>query len=444
MRGRRIDNRPALVRKRTPPADDWGYFVCFHDIVGAGVCEVTDFFEPAGRGVQHASLRAANRRAVLSTIAFNPGISNADVSRRTGLAPQTASAIVAELDDDGLISRGDVLRGRRGQPATPLFLKLDAAYSIGVDVGFRHIDIVLVDLSAQPLGRYRRDFDFLDARTILPEVIEALHGLIGRLTERQRERLIGIGVATPTNIARTIGLVDAPAEQAELWKALDLAAELQQAMGIPALWFNNGNAGCWAELVMHPAPRPGNFIYLYVDTFLGAGLIAEHNLWEGPTGNSASLGSMLVCRPDGSGREFGHVLASTMALDRRLAAAGIARASANPADWPWDEWEPQVAPWLAECGDALAQIIMNSAAVIECDLVVVDGALPRPVLERLLSETRRALTELPVLTFERPHVEGGRLGQDAMPLGAAFMPIFRKYFSRDLRDMASWELAPAG
>ena len=48
-----------------------------------------------------------------------------------------------------------------------------------------------------------------------------------------------------------------------------------------------------------------------------------------------------------------------------------------------------------------------------------------------------------MLTFERPNVMTGRLGQDAMPLGAAFMPIFRKYFSRNLRDMASWELAPA-
>jgi predicted NBD/HSP70 family sugar kinase len=381
---------------------------------------------------------------VLSTIAFNPGISNADVSRRTGLAPQTASAIVAELDDDGLISRGDVLRGRRGQPATPLFLKLDAAYSIGVDVGFQHIDIVLVDLSAQPLARYRRDFEFLDAATIVAELTEAVRGLLGKLTAAQRLRLIGIGVATPTNIARKIGLLDIPAEQAKAWLSLDLAAELERSIGIPTLWFNNGNAGCWAELVMHPAPRPGNFIYLFVDTFLGAGLIAEHNLWEGPTGNSANLGSMLVCRSDGSGREFGHVLASTMALDRRLANAGIEHAATNPADWPWAEWEEQVAPWLAQCGDALAQIILNSAAVIECDLVIVDGAIPPPVLDRLLAETRRALAELPVLTYERPRVEGGRLGQDAMPLGAAFLPIFRKYFSRDLRDMASWELAPTG
>ena len=405
---------------------------------------MTDFFEPAGRGVQHASLRAANRRAVLTTIGFNPGISNADVSRRTGLAPQTASAIVAELDDEGLINRGDVLRGRRGQPATPLFLKLDAAFSIGVDVGWQHIDIVLVDLSAQPIARYRRDFAFIDARTVIPELLGALNDLLGKLSAAQRRRLIGIGVASPTNIARKIGLIDAPPDQVELWKTLSIATEIERATGVHTTWFNNGNAACWAELVMRPAPRPASFIYLYVDTFLGAGIVAEHNLWEGPTGNSANLGSILVCQADGSGREFAHLLASTMALDRLLVEAGITRPVADPAEWPWEEWESVVAPWLARCGDALAQLIMSTAAVIECDLAVVDGAMPRPILERLLAETRAALDRLPVLTFERPSVTTGHLGQNAMPLGAAFMPIFRKYFSRNLRDMASWELAPIG
>jgi len=402
---------------------------------------VTDFFEPAGRGVQHSSLRAANRRAVLTTIAFNPGISNADVSRRTGLAPQTASAIVTELDDEGLISRGDVLRGRRGQPATPLFLKLDAAYSIGVAVGWQHIDIVLVDLAAQPIERYRRDFAYVDGTTVVAEVHAAVEGMLAKLNAEQRRRLIGIGIASPTNIGRNTYLLDAPAEQAEAWKALDISAEIAKATGVTTLWFNDGNAACWAELVMTPAPRPANFAYLHVDTFLGAGLVAEHNLWEGATGNSANLGSMLVCKPDGT-RDFGHLIASIHALERRLEKAGITVPRTNPLEWPWDEWETHVAPWLVSCGEALAQIILNSAAVIEFDLVVIDGVMPKPLIERLRTETERALAVLPVLTFDRPRLITGRLGQDAMPLGAAFMPIFRKYFSRYLNDMASWELAP--
>jgi predicted NBD/HSP70 family sugar kinase len=402
---------------------------------------VTDFFEPAGRGVQHASLRAANRRAVLTTIAFNPGISNADVSRRTGLAPQTASAIVAELEQEGLLSRGDVLRGRRGQPATPLFLKLDAAYSIGVDLGWRHVDIVLVDLSAQPIARYRRDYAYIDGRTIVGEIVSSIGDLLLKLDGAQRRRLIGIGIASPTNIARNIASMGAPSEQTELWQGLDLRAEVEKALDLTTIWFNDGNAGCWAELVLMGQPRPANFAYLHMGTFLAAGLVAEHNLWEGPTGNSANLGSMLVLRPDGA-RDFGHMIASIRALELGLNAAGIELPQTNPVEWPWAEWEPYVAPWLAACSEALAQIIHNTAAVLEFDLAIIDGDLPRPLLDRLLLETQLAVENLPVMTFDRPRLAVGRLGQDAIPLGASFMPIFRKYFSRDLRDMASWELAP--
>ncbi len=402
---------------------------------------MTDFFEPAGRGVQHASLRAANRRAVLTTIAFNPGISNADVSRRTGLAPQTASAIVTELERDGLLTRGEVLRGRRGQPATPLFLKLNAAYSIGCHVGWQHIDIILVDLSAQPLGRYRRDFAYLDGRTIVDELVSAIKGLLARLDIAQRERLTGIGIASPTDIARNISALGAPAEQTELWEKIDLRAAIEDGTDINTVWFNDGNAACWAELVMMPQPRPANFAYLQVGTFLAAGLVAEHNLWEGPTGNSANLGSMLVSGPDGS-RDFGHLIASIRALELRLEAAGIKVPATDPLDWPWGEWEPHVAPWLTACAGALAQIILNTAAVLEFDVAVIDGVMPRPLLERLLAETEHALGQLPVITFDHPKLALGKLGHDAMPLGASFMPIFRKYFSRDLRDMSSWELAP--
>jgi predicted NBD/HSP70 family sugar kinase len=333
------------------------------------------------------------------------------------------------------------LRGRRGQPATPLFLKLAAAYAGGSVVGWQYIEVVLVDLAAEPIARYRRDFAWVDGSTVVAELLGALEDMLGRLDAKQRRRLVGIGISSPTNIARNIEALGAPPEQAALWRDLDLSAEVEKATGIPTAWFNIGNAACWAELVMMPAPRPASFAYLYVGTFLGAGLVAEHNLWEGPTGNSANLGSMLVCKPDG-GRDFGHLIASLQSLKERLAAAGIALPLSNPLDWPWADWEPHVAGWLVECGEALAQIILNSAAVIEFDLAIIDGVMPKPIVERLLAETQRALAALPVMTFDRPRLVPGRLGHDAMPLGASFMPIFRKFFSRDLRDMASWETAP--
>lgn len=399
---------------------------------------MADFFEPAGRGVQHASLRAANRRAVLTTIAFGTGISNADVSRQTGLAPQTASAIVSELEADGLIGRGEVLRGRRGQPATPLFLQFDGAYAIGCEISWRHIDIVLVNLGSEEIGRYRRNYAWPDAITVVAEAATAITELIGKLTPQQRTRLAGVGLASPTEIASVLRSLDAPAEQTALWQTLDLRAELEAATSLPTAWFNDGTCACWAEMVMSPPPRPANFAYLFVTHFLGAGITAQHTLWEGPTGNSANLGSMLVSGPDGT-RQFGHDIASLSAFTRRLTAAGIAAPDGDPTAWPWDEWEPLVATWIADSGAALAEITFNTVAAIEVDMVIIDGALPAPLVTRLAAAADAALDRLPGLGCNRPRLIPGTLGPRATSLGAAQLPLFRKHFSRELEDMLGEE-----
>lgn len=396
--------------------------------------ELADFFEPAERGVQHASLRAANRRAVLTAIAFNPGLSNAEVSRRTGLAPQTASAIVSELEDDGLITRGEVLRGRRGQPATPLHLDYSGAYSIGCEISWQHIDVALINVGSEELGRYRRDFAYPDAQTIVEEAARAIAALVAKLSPEKQQRLAGIGLATPSNMGRLIRLIDPPEDQLSLWAELDLRSAIETATGLPTTWFNDGNCACFAEMVMSPPPRPPNLVHLFVSTYLGAGITAEHTLWEGPTGNSANLGSMLVNGHDGHPR-FGHDLASTTALSRRLAESGIRIPVDAPAAWPWQDWKEQVEPWIEEAGIAMAEIIFNTAAVLEIDQAIIDSAVPQEIVERLVDATQRALSDLDAAGFKRPRLVAGKLGAFAAPLGAAQLTLFRRHFSRNLGDM---------
>ncbi len=397
---------------------------------------MADFFQPAERGVQHASLRAANRRAVLTAIAFNPGLSNADVSRRTGLAPQTASAIVAELEKDGFVIRGEVLRGRRGQPATPLFLDFSATYGIGCEISWRHIEIVLINFGSEEIGRYRRDFAALDPDCIVDEAAGAIADLIAGLPPHRRDRITGIGLASPGHADRRPASTREPDAQCALWRDLDLRAGLEAATGLPTTWFNDGNCACFAQLVLSPPPRPANLVHLFVSTYLGAGITAEHKLWEGPTGNSANLGSMLVNGHDGN-RTVGHQVASLVALERRLSAAGIALPRTNPAAWPWAEWEAHVAPWIAAAGPAMAEIILNTAAVLEVDLAIIDSAVPPAILDRLVAATDCHLAQL---AASPPPLVAGRLGYRATSLGAGHLVLFRRHFSRDLSDMLGAEL----
>ena len=396
---------------------------------------MTDFFEPVVRGVQHANLRAANRRAVLTTIVFNSGISNADVSRRTGLAPQTASAIVADLEAEGLVLRGEVLRGRRGQPATPLLLNYDAHYSIGCEVSWDHLEIVLISLGSQEIARYRRDYRYPDADKIAAEAIGAIETLLGRLDALQRRRATDIGLAIPADICRGLELIGAPPEQIRAWRSLDLRGAIEQGIGLPVRAFGDGDAGCWAEMIMRIQPRPSRFVYLHLGTFLGSGVITEHMLRQGPPENSAMLGSMYVTAANGQ-RQFGHLVASLTPFRDALTRAGIPVPLANPRDWPWGEWEHLVAPWVATASEALATIIMNTRAALDCGLFVLDGELPAEILARLIAATRQALAELPVLSFDRPTLEAGRLGTRAVSLGAAQLPLFMRLLVDDLTALS--------
>jgi predicted NBD/HSP70 family sugar kinase len=386
-----------------------------------------DFFAPAGRGLQHASLRSANRRAVLTSIGTNPGSSIADLARLTGLAPQTASAIVGRLESDGLVVRGDVLRGRRGQPATPLYLHRDGAFSIGLEVGWRHVELILLNLRLEVIARHRRDYAYPDARTIVAECAAMVRQVLDELPVELRGRIVGIGLTSPSEIGSAVATLDAPGDQQGLWEALDLLHALQAATTLPILWFNDGNAGCWAELVAMKQPRPADLTYLHVGTFLSAGIVAEHRLWEGRNGNSANLGAMLVYDRDAYGPA--HLAASLFALGQKLAAAGIAVPDGDPLAWPWGRLEPVVSRWLDGAADALAQVIANTMAVFEFELAIIDGTMPRDLLGRLATATRQRLDGLPVMTSGALIVEG-RFGREAASRGAAALTIYRRYFSR--------------
>lgn len=396
---------------------------------------VRDAFDAGGRGLQHQGLRRVNERAVLTVIGFNPGVSNADISRQSGLAPQTVSAILADLDSAGLIIRGEVLRGRRGQPATPIFLNPEGAFAVGVEIGWRHMEVLLINLNGEVLQHRRREYGFPDAAGIVEAITAMMAAILAPLTEGQRGRLANIGVALPTNIADNLNVVGAPDAQRALWHALDLAGELRRRTGLEVNLFNDGNAACWGELIAFPRPRPADFIYFLISHFIAAGIVGEGLLWEGPSGNSANLGSMLVS--DAQGRpQAAHFIASVAALRARLAAAGFETGTAEFADWNWQGFGPVLERWLADSARALARVVFNTMTVIETRLVVIDSILPAPIVAQLVERLETELRLLPTAPYVPPQVLPGHRGALAPAVGAAELTLYRRYFSRRQADQA--------
>jgi predicted NBD/HSP70 family sugar kinase len=385
-----------------------------------------DVFDAERRGLTNLTVRRANEKTVLTVVAINRGVSNADISRLSGLAPQTVSAILVDLEEEGLIQRAPVLRGRRGQPATPILLSPDGGLSIGVEIGWRHMDLVLVNMHAAVERHYHLDYDYPDAETVVDIISAVVADFAAGLTPEQRARLLDLGLAMPGDLATNLDILGAPPEQLDLWMALDLVAKLKAKTGLEVSQFNDGNAGCWAELVALQSPRPDNVIYILVSHFIASGVIVDGRLWEGATGNAAELGALLVSA-GGDGPVPADQIASIAVLRERLDMAGHASWGLPAVALDHAPLAGEIEKWLGEAARAVAQVIFNANRMVEEPLVVIDTVLARETTARLVERVESELTKLPT-RWTHPRIETGKLGTQAPAIGAAQLTLYRRYF----------------
>ena len=93
------------------------------------------------RGSNQTGMRAHNERLVLSLIRKHGPMAKAAIARITGLSAQTVSVIMRALEADGLLVKGEPVRGKVGQPSVPMGLRAEGAYFLGLKVGRRSVEL---------------------------------------------------------------------------------------------------------------------------------------------------------------------------------------------------------------------------------------------------------------------------------------------------------------
>ncbi|SCX97006.1 ROK family transcriptional regulator [Paracoccus tibetensis] len=357
-----------------------------------------------GRGIPRQGC-SQNERLILSLIRRHGPMPRAVLALRTGLSAQAITNQTRRLIAAGLLDAGEVVRGKVGQPTTPLALSPDGALFLGLKIGRRLAELALVDFAGQirlhrqeihPYPAPGRIFDFArqGAQTILDGLPPAM-----------RERVMGLGIATPYR------LWDWGREMAD-WKGFDLAGRLADVLPFPVHLENDATTACGAELIFGRTDLPRDFIHIYVAHYAGGGLVLDGALRHGPTRNAGALGSMPV---PGGRQLLDH--AAIAALERRIGHA------LPPDDSGWSVPDEIERAWIAEAAEALAFAVLSSAALADLPLAVIDGAMPARTRTRLTEATARALAAMPAAGIDRPRVIQGSLGRTARLLGAAGLPL---------------------
>lgn len=378
------------------------------------------------RGTNQSGMRDHNERLVLSLVRRHGALAKSDIARMTGLSAQTVSVIMRGLEQDGLLERGEPVRGRVGQPSIPMSLAAEGAFFFGLKVGRRSADLVLTDFRGRMRAARRRVYRYPTPDAVVSFVREAAPALAGELPPGLRERIMGMGVAMPFQLWNWVSVLGVPQEEMDAWRVRDIGAELGAALGLPVYVQNDATSACGAELIFGTGERPKDFLYFYFGTFIGGGLVMNGQLFLGRTGNAAAVGSIQVPAPGGGTRRLID-LASMSVLARAMEAAG------EPSDHLWsqhDRWEVSEAvlsAWLDQAAGALAQATLAAAALLEVQAVLIDGWMPVGVRAEMVRRTRAALLGLDLAGIDPPVIREGTVGADARALGAAAIPLSQRY-----------------
>src|SRR3954447_17301770 len=121
-------------------------------------------------GSNQVGMRQFNERVVLQAIRLHGALPKAEIARLTHLTAQTVQVIIARLEADGLVRKCAPVRGKIGQPSVPMALNPDGAYSIGIKIGRRSLDVLLVDFTAQVRERLTLAYEFPDPDTLFDDI----------------------------------------------------------------------------------------------------------------------------------------------------------------------------------------------------------------------------------------------------------------------------------
>ncbi len=378
------------------------------------------------RGSNQSGMRAYNQRLVLSLVRRHGALSKTEIARMTGLSAQTVSVIMRELETDGLLLRGEPLRGKVGQPSVPMSLAPEGAYFFGLKLGRRSADMALVDFTGRVVGQVHHVYRYPTPGDVVRFAGEAIAALTQKVTAAQRDRVAGLGIAMPFQLWNWAEMIGAPQEAIDAWRSCDIRAEIAALADMPVYVQNDASSACNAELVFGQAVPLRDFLYFYIGFFIGGGVVLNGSLFAGRTGNAGALGSMPVTGSDGATRQLIDV-ASIASLERMLNAAG--HDASRLYDSP-DNWEIDAAilrQWIDTAGHGLAYAVLSAASVIDFEAALIDGWMPVRVRADIVLSARRHLEQMNQAGIEPVGIREGTVGYNARALGAATLPLSERF-----------------
>jgi predicted NBD/HSP70 family sugar kinase len=393
-------------------------------------------FVTVRRGTNLDRVGGFNDAVVLDAIRRSEQLSRVELAEATGLSGQAISNIARRLLDAGLVREAGRLRGAGlGKPRTLLELEPTGQYAVGVHLDPSVVTVVLLDLTGDVVARRPVDQYADDPDVLIDGIAKTIEEVIAE-SGAVRDRVTGVGIAAPGPIDVERGVVVDP-PNLSAWHLVPLRDQLRERTGLPIVLDKDVTAAASAEKW---AGQGGSFLFFYLGTGVGAGLVIGDEIVRGSSSNVGEIGHVIVdpggpvcyCGRRGCVGETSQprylvqqaveagVLAQGIDIEDRPAVdAAFAQLCASAADGPGSARAIVVA-----LAGRIAKVVEDIANLLDLDRVVFGGPHWEQLAPVLGDAVRDALDGRFLVHAVHPfEVAGTALGTDVGAIGAASLVL---------------------
>jgi predicted NBD/HSP70 family sugar kinase len=386
-------------------------------------------------GTTVRDLRKSNRARALWQVFLNGPLTRQEVAAVAGLSSATVSNLVGAMLAEGVVAEVGLEDSNGGRPRGLLQVNPAFGYVIGVDVGETAVLVELFDFALRVQARHTSvtGMAALDPADVVSRIVEGIESVIAESGVPERA-ILGVGVAVPGLVEhREHAVVHG---QSVGWHAVPLEADLRARVDLPILVDNGAKTLGQAERWFGAARETENAVIVLLGIGAGTCIVSNGEVYRGATSSAGEWGHTTVavggrtcrCGADGCLEAYigaGAVVDRYQQLKRRRATASPAELEERIADIiAARQHDPAAAQVLAETVTYLGAGIADLVNLFNPERVVVGGWLGHALSDELLPSIRAAAAGRALhLPFSKVEIVQAELGQDAVALGGATLPI---------------------
>ncbi|MBP2474653.1 putative NBD/HSP70 family sugar kinase [Crossiella equi] len=228
---------------------------------------------------------------VFTTVLTRGPLSRVEIGELTGLSSATVTKATRPFLDNGyLVEEAAEGPAGRGRPRSPLAIRADREFFLGVKVTAAELIAVLTDLRAGVCDTRRVPLASCSPHDVVAAVTALVDELLADPGRRARTRTLGLSVSGDIN--RAAGVVRSSPFLG--WADVPLAELVRAGTGLSVLVENDVKALTAAERWFGSGLGASSFALVTVGTGVGCGLVVNGALVAGSHGVAGELGHVPV------------------------------------------------------------------------------------------------------------------------------------------------------